>query len=421
MRITAIAAAAALILTGFTAQAETVDIDSLIEKAFSRNTRLESMKYDVRASKSLESVAGSLPDPMVSLGYINEGTDRITLGDEMAGMTRFTVMFSQMFPFPGKLKAQTEQAGFRTKTAEINRQNEKLSIIYNIKTLYLDLYRIQESKKLLDSKISFLGLLEAAAEARFRSAQGSSAEVLMFQREKYMAFEAKEMLEEQERMLKTSLAHITGQDSDVFGEFAPLPDLTLDKSVSEIYILARNNSFTVKAMENEVREMEAEVRMKELEMYPDFTITAGYEPRFSEMDDVWTVGVAFNLPLYYKTKQKPAADSARAKKYKADTLLADMRHELRSMVTEFVASAEAAERIMELYRGGVIGKSRLLRDSSLAGYRQGMMPASEVIAAVNTSIEYEMKYLEQNSLRQKKLSALNTLTGGTLYGTQIPE
>lgn len=421
MRITAIAAAAALILTGFTSQAETVDIDSLIAKALSKNTRLESMEYEVKASKALESVAGSLPDPMVSLGYINEGTDRITLGDEMAGMTRFTVMFSQMFPFPGKLKAQTRQAEFRTKTAGISRENEKLGIIYNIRAAYLDLYRIQESKRLLDSKIGFLSLLEAAADARFRSAQGSSAEVLMFQREKYMAFEAKEMLEEQERMLKTSLAHLTGEDSDVSGEFAKLPELPLEKTTEEIYTLARSNSLIVRAMQSEVQEMEAEVKMKELEMYPDFTITAGYEPRFSEMDDVWTVGVAFNLPLYYKTKQKPAADSARAKKYKADTLLADMRHELRSMVTEFVASAEAAERIMELYRGGVIGKSRLLRDSSLAGYRQGMMPASEVIAAVNTSIEYEMKYLEQSTLRQKKLSALNTLTGGTLYGTQIPE
>ncbi|MCD8569604.1 MAG: hypothetical protein LRY50_15205, partial [Geovibrio sp.] len=63
MRITAIAATAALILTGFTAQAETVDIDSLIAKALSKNTRLESMEYEVKASKALESVAGSLPDP----------------------------------------------------------------------------------------------------------------------------------------------------------------------------------------------------------------------------------------------------------------------------------------------------------------------------------------------------------------------
>jgi outer membrane protein TolC len=229
------------------------------------------------------------------------------------------------------------------------------------------------------------------------------------------------MLEEQERMLKTSLAHLTGQDSDVFGEFAHLPELPLDKSVSEIYILARANSLTVKALEAAVQEMEAEVKRKELDKYPDFTISAGYEPRFSEMDDIWTVGVSFNLPLYYDKKQKPAADSARAKKYKADTLLADKRHELRSMITEFVASAEAAERIMEIYKDGVIGKSRLLRDSALAGYRQGMMPAAEAVTAVNTSIEYEIKYLNQNAQRQKKLSALNTLTGGTLYGTQIPE
>lgn len=424
MKILKTAALAAVLLWGGSAaHAEVEDIDMLITQAFSRNISLESMKYGIRALKSEESVVGSLPDPMIDILYTNEGMDRITLGDEQgADMTRFTFMVSQMFPFPGKLKEQVTEAEFRTKTAEAARKGEMLNIIYNVKSLYLDLYRIQESKKMLDSKLNFLAMLESAAEARLRSAQGMTSDVLMIQREKYMALEQKEMFEEEERMFKTSLAHLIGGDSDSFKPFAYLEPLPLDKTAAEIYILARQNSLTLKAMEHDVRGMEANVRMKDLEMYPDFTIKAGYEPRFKDMmEDVWMVGVSFNVPLYYKTKQKPAADAARAQKYRVDTELTNMRHELRSMITELVASAEAADRIGELYKSGIISSSRLALDSSLAGFRQGMTPVSEVITSINTAIEYEIKYLEQQAVRQKKLSALNTLTGGALYGTQLPE
>jgi len=96
-----------------------------------------------------------------------------------------------------------------------------------------------------------------------------------------------------------------------------------------------------------------------------------------------------------------------------------MRHELRSMITELTASADASKRIMDIYQSGISAKADQTRDAALAAYRQGRGSAADVIAAVNTSVEYRMKYLEKYSEREKSLSRLNVLTGGKLYGTNI--
>ncbi|MGE4267318.1 MAG: TolC family protein [Deferribacterales bacterium] len=408
---------AALILTAGAANAETVDVDALTETAVSKNIKLESMKYDVRASESAEIYSGSLTDPMVSLGLVNEGTN-YTVGQ--AGMSRYTVMVSQMFPFFGKLDTKQTEAKYKTQALRESVRAEKLEVIHAVRSLYLDLYTIQESKKLLNTKMRLIQMTESSAQAKYSSGMMDSKDVIMVQREKYMVMEALEMMNGKERMLKTSLAHITGKDSDDFGEFSLLPEKDTELDVQTLYKMAVESSVTLKSMENEVNAMAANVKMKELEKYPDFTVTLGYEPRPGyAMSDVYSASIGFNIPLYYSTRQLPAINEAKARKLKADTVYYNMRHELRSMLTELVAAADSSKHIMDIYQSGISAKADQSRDAALAAYKQGRGNASDVIAAVDTSVEYKMKYLEKYSERQKSLSRLNVLTGGKLYGTVI--
>ena len=58
--------------------------------------------------------ATSLADPMLMMGYENEGTDSLyTFGGETKGMpadSRWMFSLSQMFPYPGKLALKGEMA-----------------------------------------------------------------------------------------------------------------------------------------------------------------------------------------------------------------------------------------------------------------------------------------------------------------------
>jgi len=408
-----------ILLTAAAAHAETADIDKLIETALSRNINLESMKYDVRALEHASEYAGTLNDPMVSLGVVNEGT-YYTIGEE--GMSRYTIMVSQMFPFFGKLGSKETEAKYKALAQKDLLKAEKLNVIHTVKSLYLDIYAVQESLKLQNTKLKLLEMTESSAQAKYSSGMMDSRDVLMIQREKYMVLEDIEMLKERDRMLRTSLAHATGRDSDEFGDFSPLPEREVKLSAQELYNMAVQNSYTLKSMENEVEAMKANVKMKELEKYPDFTVSLGYEPRPGfTMSDVYSAAVTFNVPLYYKKRQLPAINEAKAQKFKADTVYYNMRHELRSMITEQMASADASGRIMELYKSGISAKADQTRDAALASYRQGRGSAENVITAVNTSVEYGMKYLDKYAEKQKALSALNVLTGGALYGTIINE
>lgn len=400
------------------AYADTENVDKLVNEAVTANKNINAMQYEITAGESRQIYAGSLKDPMVSLGYINEGFQKITLGDQ--AMSRFTLMVSQMFPYPGKLAQKVNAEKYATMSAEDRVKQEKLNISDKVRSDYLDLYSIQESKKLLNSKIAFLKMLESASASKYRSGTGGSSDVLMIQAERYMVSEELEMLAEKDKMVKADLAYLTGRDKADFGDFALLPDVDLKRSVDELYNLALDGSYSLKASRDEINGMDADVKMKTLEKYPDFTLNAGYEPRFSDtMPDVWSLSVSFNVPVYYKTLQLPAINEAKANKLKAETAYSNLKLEIKSSVTALAASADSSDRIMKLYKSGIIAKSNQARDAAIAAYSSGTMDVTGVIAAVNNAIDYEIKYLGKYAERQKSISALNTLTGGKIYGTPI--
>lgn len=408
-----------ILIAGFSsAQAATENVDSLVSEALKANRNINAVQYDIDASQAREIYSGSLKDPMVSVGYINEGFKKITRGE--AAMSRYTLMVSQLFPFPGKLAQKVNAEKFGTLSAEEKVKETKLDVADKVRSVYLDLYTAQESQKLLNSKISFLTMLEAASSARYRSGTGNSSDVLMLQSEKYMVAENIEMLKQQEKTLRSSLAYLTGRENVDFGDFAKLPDTSLDKTPDELYNMALDSSVSLKGARDDINKMDADVKMKELEKYPDFNVSAGYEPRFTpSMPDVWSVSVAFNVPIYYGRSQLPAVNEAKANKLKAETSYSNLKLDIRSAINSLTATADASDRIMTLYRSGVIAKSNQARDAAMAAYRSGTMGVSDVIASVNNAIDYEIKYLGQYSEKQKSISALNTLTGGRIYDTDI--
>ncbi len=86
---------------------------------------------------------------------------------------------------------------------------------------------------------------------------------------------------------------------------------------------------------------------------------------------MYSLTASVNLPLFFKSKQEPALQEARA-------ALRQAKHELdattamtAAAVRDNYAMVQSAEKLMALYRDGLIPKSRQDFDLSLSGYGTG--------------------------------------------------
>ena len=93
-----------------------LELQPLIQEALKNNHEVWVAEAKWRGSASRVKLAGSLPDPMLMIGYQNEGWNEYTLGKMVGAQWMYSI--SQMFPFPGKRALKEEMASRDADTAE---------------------------------------------------------------------------------------------------------------------------------------------------------------------------------------------------------------------------------------------------------------------------------------------------------------
>src|SRR5512134_3098128 len=97
-----------MLSAGIAAAEETLSLQALIAEALANNHDILAAETKWQAATYRIGQATSLPDPMVMVGYQNEGWNNYTFG-EMEG-SQWMYSLSQMFPFPGKRGLKGEMA-----------------------------------------------------------------------------------------------------------------------------------------------------------------------------------------------------------------------------------------------------------------------------------------------------------------------
>jgi outer membrane protein TolC len=76
----------------------------------------------------------------------------------------------------------------------------------------------------------------------------------------------------------------------------------------------------------------------------------------------------------------------------------------------------SAEKLMNIYKNGLIPKNTQDFEQSLAGYSTGKTEAINVISRLKTLLDYEAQYWNQFVEREKAISRLNAITAGLTAG-----
>ena len=390
--------------------AGTLELQPLIDEALKNNhdVWVSGAKADAASSRIRQ--AGSLPDPMVMVGYQNEGWNQYTFGKMQGAQWMYGV--TQMFPFWGKRALRESVAERDADAAAAMHRSARLGTVARVKELYYDLLMVHKSIDLIKERVKLFSKIEEAALARYAAGMGPQQEVLMAQTEKYMLQERVEMLNQRRASDEAMLISTVGTDRyGPLGRPADLPPTVFTRQLGDLEAQALQNSPEVISREKMLQSSQTGVQVAEKEFFPDVTLGAYVFKRSGEFQDMWSVTATFNIPLYYKSRQSQALAEARATESAAVHDLSGIKAMVRSNVRDAYAMIGAAEQLMTLYREGLVPKTYQDFQQALAGYRTGKVEALTTISRLKALLDYETSYWTQYAEREKAIARIEALTG----------
>ncbi len=406
---------------GIAGEAEgTLELRTLIDEALKNNREILAAESRWKAANFRIPQAKSLPDPMVMFGYQNEGWDRYTFGKMEGAQWMYSV--SQMFPFPGKRSLKGEMAAKDSESVEASFRAVRLKTIATVKELYYNLFLAYKEIDLIRDRTALFSRIEDAAIARYASGMAPQQEVLMAQTEKYMLLEKETMQKQKVQSIEAMLNTTVGR-----GVNSPLgrpsePALSaFSYSMDELLTSAYENSPEIKSREKMIASAEARINMAEKEYYPDFTIAASVFQRTGEFEDMWSLTATINIPLYFRTKQRQAVYEAKSLSYEAVSELEATKFMLSSSIRDNYSMLKTADKLMDLYKKGLIPKTYQDFELAIAGYVTGKVEAITVISRLKALLDLETLYWGQFVEREKAIARIESIAGISDSGSAVME
>jgi len=397
--------------------AETVSpesLPSLVSTALTRNPELKSSEARWQMFKSRIVQAGSLEDPMLMLKIQNGViTDPFNFSKEV--MTAKVIGVSQQLPFWGKRGLKSEIAA---KDAESYRwlvEERKLELVRMVKETWYQIYFTDKSLDVIDKNIRILDDFIALAETKYTVGQGTQQDLFKAQVERSKMLDMKISLEQKRKSLAVALNSLLYREPET--AVARIPDFEITpllNSSKELRATAYNKRPLFKSLQAQIDKGEAGHKLARKEFYPDFNVSLEYMQRDPAMGgeglDMYSLGVTFNLPLQRERRHAMLADSDSEVRMAAEEMNS-LRNGIDSGIADLIANLERREKLVSLYKTGIIPQAEQSLESAVIGYRVNKVDFLTLLDSRITLFNYERELYESQSEYMMGLARLEAAIG----------
>ena len=370
------------------APADTLRLGQAVAMARETNPALRAAMLRAEAAVERVSQAGALPDPMLGFGFVNRPVD--DFGTDQA-MTMNSLQLSQRLPWPGKLGFSAERMRRLAEAERLEASELEAVLIARVKGAYYKLAYIDRALVIMDETRDLLRRFLDVSSTLYEVGRGVQQDVLQAQiAVAGMTADITMMLENRVAMA-ARLNALLGRDAtapvgslELPGALRTLPGAD---SLMRIAIAERPG---LEAARERAAAAEAGYRAARRALYPDFTLGLGYGQR-PEFDDLFTVSVAINIPVWAGSKQLPLRTEMRAMQVMEEARERDLHNETFARLAELTARAERARSLIELYTKSVVPQARASVESALSAYRVGQVDFMTLVTNEMTVNRYEIE------------------------------
>src|SRR2546422_445320 len=396
-------------------------LQALVAEALARTPTIAQRQAAVRAATLRIRPAGSLPDPMLTVGVMDLLLPHFQFNQ--SDFTEADVELSQEIPWPGALGARSGvmRAAAAGASAEEGTVRRELT-----STMAVAYYRLGYAVTALETLRHQRDLLDAAVQlSTTRYATGAApqsdplqaklardrlrSEEFALESERVAALAAMNAL--RNRTPGDSLGIVPMDPAQVRAGISPLPPS--DSLVA--LALAAHPRLAVRraAIEQATRTIQVE----RLGARPDFTLTAryGYRPPYAgtfKFPDFFSAFLGLRVPIWAWRKQNRLADAARADSTGAAAGLRDAGRQLSREVTEAAARVQASQQRLALLVDGVLPNARGTVESGLRSCPVGRAEFLTLLSVEDARYRAELEAVAVAADYQAQLVMLRQLAAG---------
>ncbi len=411
----------ALVIAGASrVRAQDSVLQSLVAEALARNPTIAQRQAAIRAATLRIRPAGTLPDPMLSLGVMDLQMPHFEFNQ--SDFTEVDVELSQEIPWPGSLGARSAVARAAATGARADENVMRREVTVAVAAAY---YRLQYAVTALETIRRQRQLLEAAVQlTTTRYATGMAP-----QSDPLQAKLARDRLQLEEYALEservTALAAVNAlrryapRDSVPVTAIDPAAVRSVATAVSpadSLVALALAAHPRLVAERAAVDQATRTIQVERLGARPDFTFSAryGYRPVALGFNfpDFFSASVGLRLPVWAWRKQNRLADAARADSSGAAASLRDAELQLSREVTETAARVQASQQRLALLVDGVLPTAQGTVESVMRSYQVGRAEFLTLLSVEDARFRAELEAAEVAVDYLTQLIMLRQLTTG---------
>jgi cobalt-zinc-cadmium efflux system outer membrane protein len=356
---------------------------ALVDEALTHSPVVLAARSHWRAQTKVPIQASTLPDPEVSLQHFTVGSPQPFSGYETSNFYYTGFGVSQDIPGPGKLRLQKSEA---EKDADYSRhryESAERAVEEKVREIYYELFYHSRTLAILDRNQDELKQIQEIAGARYRLGQGLQQDLIKAQLQTTELLKEHAMHHQEEDTEQLQLKQLLGRDPDSRNiDIGEVKATQLQLDPSQVSQLADSGSPDL-AADRAMEERSAEaLKLAHQGYWPDFTVGYSFEKTGPGFSDYYMLSLGAKVPLYFWRKQTPAIEQAALEAESARQQVRATQLQVASDGERSLVAMRTAERIMSIYRDGLIPQAESSQASAMSAYRVGKVDFQTLLSSV---------------------------------------
>ena len=391
---------------------QSLQFQEIIKQAIANDPWIKGSWHDQKKMISLGIAAGELPDPVVTLGINNLAADTFDFDQER--MTHLKMGIAQHFPRGKTRKLSQDKLAKASEQYSHLRENRKGEIIVGVSHIWLNLYRVQESIRVVHKSRLLFEKLVGVVENNYSAALTNTTQFDIMQAELEISF-----LDDRLAVLNQERETHIAQLSEWLG-YVIDDKVDVSQNLTKIHPIQKTSSVFVHIAEHpailsidkQIDSSEIGIELSKQKYKPAWSLNLGYgyrenSPTGVDRSDLLSLSVNFDVPLFTSNRQDQKVNAA---VYTRESVLNKKEHMMRKLIHIHESSTADLNNLRKraaLYDSVLLPQTQQSIEIALNAYSADEGDFSEVLRAQISELNTSLELLKIRVSIQKAILSLN--------------